>query len=378
MKQKLLLACIAAAAVMTSCSNDEVLEVNKGRAIDFRSAIASRATETTLENLDSIFVTAFNENKLAFPYFENLKFTQGGSTNMWFSEEKYYFPGDNSSLTFHAYAPSAADMGATITSDSENKNVVISEFTTAEDITKQVDIIYASAVDQRESAAADGVFLTFKHALSQVVIKAKSASTGYNYEVKGVRIAMVDSKGSFDFNEAKWTLGEDAKKTYTMTYNDAVVLGTDAKELMNGGENAMLLPQALTAWDWDGGNGDKENTKNGAYLAVLVKITTKDDALVYPFNEDSEDYAWAAIPVEGSWEAGKRYVYTLDFTSGAGYVDPTYPVKPGEPILVGNIRFNVDIEGWADENLDIDAPGFEEDIVEQPGESEGEDPFGDE
>ena len=163
-----------------------------------------------------------------------------------------------------------------------------------------------------------------------------------------------------------------------MTYNDAVVLGTDAKELMNGGENAMLLPQALTAWDWDGGNGDKENTKNGAYLAVLVKITTKDDALVYPFNEDSEDYAWAAIPVEGSWEAGKRYVYTLDFTSGAGYVDPTYPVKPGEPILVGNIRFNVDIEGWADENLDIDAPGFEEDIVEQPGESEGEDPFGDE
>ena len=104
MKQKLLLAGIAAAAVMTSCSNDEVLEVNKGRAIDFRSAIASRATETTLENLDSIFVTAFNENKLAFPYFENLKFTQGGSTNMWFSEEKYYFPGDNSSLTFHAYA----------------------------------------------------------------------------------------------------------------------------------------------------------------------------------------------------------------------------------------------------------------------------------
>ena len=45
---------------------------------------------------------------------------------------------------------------------------------------------------------------------------------------------------------------------------------------------------------------------------------------------------------------------------------------------MGNIRFNVDIEGWADENLDIDAPGFEEDIVEQPGESEGEDPFGDE
>ena len=86
-----------------------------------------------------------------------------------------------------------------------------------------------------------------------------------------------------------------------MTYNDAVVLGTDAKELMNGGENAMLLPQALTAWDWDGGNGDKENTNNGAYLAVLVKITTKDGALVYPFNEDSEDYAWAAIPVEGSW-----------------------------------------------------------------------------
>ncbi len=348
-----------------------------GRAIDFRTAITSRATETTLNNLDSIFVTAFNENKLAFPYFENLKFTQGNGTNMWFSEKKYYFPGDNSSLTFHAYAPSAAEMGATIISDSENKNVVISEFAPSEDITKQIDIIYASAVDQRESAAADGVSLNFKHALSQVVIKAKSASTGYDYEVKGVRIAMVDSIGSFDFNEAKWTLGEDTKRTYTMTYNDAVVLGADAKELMNGGENAMLLPQTLTAWDWDGGNGDPTNSNKGAYLAVLVKITTKDGALVYPFNEDSEDYAWAAIPVAGTWEAGKRYVYTLDFTSGAGYVDPTYAIQPSEPILVGNIRFNVEIEGWSDENSDIEAPGFEEDIVGQPDDNDTDDPFKD-
>ncbi len=79
MKQKLLLAGIAAAAVMTSCSNDEVLEVNKGRAIDFRSAIASRATETTLENLDSIFVTAFNENKLAFPTLKTLNSLRGAA-----------------------------------------------------------------------------------------------------------------------------------------------------------------------------------------------------------------------------------------------------------------------------------------------------------
>lgn len=75
MKQKLFLAAMAAIA-MTSCSNDETLEINTGtrQAIDFRTAMATRAAETTIATLDSFYVTAFNENIIDLPYFKDLKF----------------------------------------------------------------------------------------------------------------------------------------------------------------------------------------------------------------------------------------------------------------------------------------------------------------
>jgi len=43
MKQKLLFAGMAAIA-LTSCSNDEAVEINNGHAIGFRTAMATRAT----------------------------------------------------------------------------------------------------------------------------------------------------------------------------------------------------------------------------------------------------------------------------------------------------------------------------------------------
>ena len=125
MKQKLFLAAMAAIA-MTSCSNDETLEINTGteQAIDFRTAMATRATETTIDNLSSFYVTAFNENIIEAPYFENLEFTKDGDSSIFTSEDKYYYPGDGTDLTFYAYAPSAEKLGtgSRIATDNENKN----------------------------------------------------------------------------------------------------------------------------------------------------------------------------------------------------------------------------------------------------------------
>lgn len=47
---------------MTSCSNDEIMEINTGKAISFRTAMATRATETTYGDLNEFFVTAFTAN----------------------------------------------------------------------------------------------------------------------------------------------------------------------------------------------------------------------------------------------------------------------------------------------------------------------------
>lgn len=113
-------------------------------------------------------------------------------------------------------------------------------------------------------------------------------------------------------------------------------------------DNAMLLPQQLVAWTPE---TDKKNDNNGAYIALKIQITTKDGARVYPA---TGDYDWAAVAINTNWEAGKKYVYTLDFSSGAGKVDPekpdpidpTDPFKPGEDILGKPIKFTVTVTDW--------------------------------
>lgn len=121
-------------------------------------------------------------------------------------------------------------------------------------------------------------------------------------------------------------------------------------------DNAMLIPQQLTAWTPD---TDKTNTNKGAYLAVKVNITTKDGARVYPVASVGE-YDWVAVAVDTNWQPGQKYVYTLDFSNGAGKVDPekpmpgpTDPFKPGEDVLGSAIKFTVTVTPWTPASEDV-------------------------
>ena len=370
-----------AALAMTSCSNDEALEINNGHAIGFRTAIATRATETTTANLEGFFVTAFYES--AQPYFSDLEFKKG-TGDLFESEIKYFYPGDARPLTFYAYAPSKTDLGGTMTISKDSQT--LEGFTPNEDISKQVDFIAGATRGDALNDGANGAFLAFSHCLSQIEVKAKSGNTSYDFEVKGVRIGCVGSKGDFTFpsfsttdavdpNSGSWTLTEGESASYGKTLDAAVKLTDDAVSLM-AGDNTMLIPQQLTAWNTE----EKENDSKGAYIAVLVKITTKSGAQVYPFPSDAantEGYAWAAIPVSTLWEAGKKYVYTLNFTTGAGYVDPTEDYMPGVPILVGEIKFNVTVEDWTEGTAgnDIDMPNDPGEEI-NPGDTDIEEPWG--
>ena len=73
MKKQFLFIAVAALA-MASCSKDEQTAVNRGAAIDFRGAMATRATETVTANLTDIFVTALDKNNANF--FTDEQFTK--------------------------------------------------------------------------------------------------------------------------------------------------------------------------------------------------------------------------------------------------------------------------------------------------------------
>lgn len=189
----------------TSCSQDEPEnELHQGMAIDFRPVMGSRASEISNANLTDIYVTAL-ETGDTDNYFTNLQFSKG--TDGFFSSDvKYYWPGDNNTLTFYAYAPSQDAMGADVTVD--NTTHEIQNFVTPENISEQVDIITAVATGNRSANEASGVPLTFSHRLSQIEIDAKSESEAYKYEVAGARIGRAQTTGTLDLATGTWTLDD--------------------------------------------------------------------------------------------------------------------------------------------------------------------------
>lgn len=336
MKKIIILMGIAALA-FASCAKDTVKETNGGRAIDFRVAAQTRATETTTANLTTFYVTAIDNQ--AKNYFTDAAFTK--IEEYFSSSPSYYWPGDGSALQFYAYAPDAATLGATATITGAAKT--LANFSPAEQITDQKDFVTATATGSKANEVS-GVALTFDHQLTQIEVKARNANEAYVYKIKGVRIAQPVSKADFDFDASEWTLQAE-KAIYQVQYNDEITLGTYGQNIMKSeGDNAMLIPQQLVAWNPE----DKTNDAKGAYLSVYAQVETTDGTRVYP-KVDGMDYAWLAVPIDTKWEAGYKYVYTLDFTNGAGWPDPFDGPVDG-PVLGGAIKFTMDVNLWGEKS----------------------------
>lgn len=330
-----------AAMLIASCSSDDVVSTNTGRAIDFRTSVGTRGAETTTANIDKFWVTAIDG--AGANYFSKQEYKKEKEGEFFTSTPLYYWP--VGTLNFFAYSPSETDLGATVTINKDTKT--LADFSPAAKIADQKDFVTAAASGTRAANETNGVELTFAHQLSQIEIKAKNTNAGYVYKVVGVRIGKPVSKGTFTFGANTWALTTTEKTNYAVEYTtDPRTLGAEAATMMGtANNNAMLLPQQLVAWAPE---TDKANTKNGAYIALKIQITTMGGARVYPAT--GKDYDWAAVAIGTNWEAGKKYVYTLDFSKGAGKVDPEKPTpdpfKPGEDILGGPIKFKVTVTPW--------------------------------
>ena len=343
MKKTLFL--LAAAAISTACSMDETTEVNQGLPIDFRTAVATRTTESnmnTTDNLKKINVTALDsEGK---NYFSNQDFEKKEVETTFTNENNYPWPAGE--LTFYAYAPTPLTGTESVNITNDSKTV---EFTVQNKISKQVDFITATATGSKEKDV-NGMPLEFGHRLSQIEIQAKvsESATKFSYTVTGVKIANVAGTGTFNFDTEEWT-DQSTNTTYTTTYETDEPLTTTAESIMGNDGNAMLIPQTFTeetaVWN---GKGGEENNK-GAYLAVKIEIKEKSAGDGIDTPESIYD-GWAAVPLpdDTNWEAGKKYTYTLTFTdTAAGKTEPTED-GGGEEILDENyIDFNVTVsEEW--------------------------------
>ena len=331
---------------LAACTKDNLKENVKGNIIDFR-AVLTKVAETNTQNFDEFVATALYEDGTR--HFENEVFERLGQ--YYYSGTDYYWPTNGSTLYFYAWAPGMQKLGGTLTLSPEAKT--LTGFTTNSNISDQVDFI--SAVGSGNSSTASmGVEMNFKHNLSQIEIKSRTANSGYIYEIKGVRIANVLSSGDFDFETGTWS-NVGTKTSYSVEYSTRTLDELSTSLMKTNGDNAMLIPQDITPWD---PVNDPTNTANGAYIAVLARISTTLGAKIYPL---VGDYDWIAVPLGGgstnSWESGLRYIYTLDWSTGGGYV---YPEKPaygndyqgidvftaGKKIMSSAISLGVKVNSW--------------------------------
>ncbi|WOG11688.1 fimbrillin family protein [Bacteroides caccae] len=368
MKKYFLFSAMAALA-LASCTNDDVVDVNKGGGISFRASLDKARTKavTSLSNLNAFNVTAIGNSS---NYFTDLGVTSSDNGSTWTTAYTYYWPGYE--LAFFAYAPQTP--GGTVGISGTGKK--ISDFSPAQDVSAQNDLVIAYNTGTKAANERSGVPLNFKHALSQIEVQAKCSNEKIKIEILGVRMVNAATKAEFTFPEtettsayvlaqsqwAGWSGADGGHETaYYIKGEQPVTLTDNAQSIMFGDDNFMLLPQQLTAWD-----GTASQT--GAYLSVLCRIYSVDggnEILLYPQPTDTDNkdgkYAFSAVSIDTNWEPGKKYTYTLNFCDnggGAGKgdpdpdpdepVDPDPGVDPGEPIL-GPITFTVTVDEWSDQ-----------------------------
>lgn len=362
----------ATAIALSSCSSEETKDIAKSSSsITFRSAVGlnSRGAEVTTENLKNIWVSAWTDADNVFT--DELFVKKDGTTEFHCDKDEPYYWEKNKNYTFVSFATGKADKGG-LTPTVDKTGITLNDYAPDKDPANHMDLLAAQATGNITDNGTTGVPLTFEHILSQIQIKVKSENQDVKYVIRGVRISNVNGTGNYTYTPASpdqkhsWTVNTAAQYVSDQGI-DIRLDGTDktAKDLLAGNLSAMLLPQNVTAWDGIVPAGPDAQV-NGSYISLLIHIQKKAKngqwVQVYPKEAANDTQCgWTAVAIPAlKWENGKKYIYTLDLTFGAGVVDPVQPnpdgstvVKPGDKdpdmggeILGKEIYFKVDVKTW--------------------------------
>lgn len=348
MKKKLFLgmaALLGMSLAFTACSNDDdpagaaVNDNAIGFSVLTNNAAGTRATAITAANandqMESMLVWGTYNGDDTKYYFgttdKGIQFNNNAGTwDYAQSTDLHYWPSE--ALNFYAVSPISGD-GLSIT------NTTIS-YTIPTDQKNQVDLMYAYTTNQTKPASGKAA-LQFKHLLSQVLFKAKSVSSTLQVEINSITIHNVVNNFEYDnintSSAAEGRPATNARSTYAVGLASAVTVPTDgtAVDATDADGVLILRPQTLIPFT---SKEDFENLSK-TYIEVEAKIKSGDSYLL----GTASTYGTTYIGLGSTWEAGKKYIYTLVFGGeNGGGVDPN-----GDPTLTP-IGFTVTVADWTD------------------------------
>lgn len=334
MKKTLLMMAVAAGAMLTGCVKNETANGGavSGSKISFEAPAVTGITRTALvpgEMVNpydqgehfSVYAlyfangtyTKFNAGTL---YMDDVETAYNAGGQYWDSEsvpggQAYYWP-KKGSLTFAAYSPSGAAEDCTVAWGAAG--FTFTNFTVQNNPAAHYDLLFSErAYNKTQSETSSptykgGVDITFKHALSSVVFKAKLGDTyeGHTITLKNITLKNTFTTGTFnqglvDENNAETTAaawsGQNTENTagYVAFDGDEEITTTAAEP--EGATRLIVLPQVLA-------HADANN--------VTIDVTYSIDYGTFEIDQT------ATIDISQGYnltefEIGKRYTFTLIF-----------------------------------------------------------------
>jgi uncharacterized protein (TIGR02145 family) len=148
----------------------------------------------------------------------------------------------------------------------------------------QKDMLVASAQNITKSTAGGMVNLNFTHALSAVVIRAKTAAAGQSVELERLRVIGLSSDGDLDIPTVTWSNINNRQNGLT-NVNIRVNDNSTYTDIIPKTDPYMVLPQTtvLGTSKYDAKWQDILNAVNGTefYIALEWKFTEADGSTAY-------------------------------------------------------------------------------------------------
>ena len=228
----------------------------------------------------------------ANPNMDNQKLSQSSG---WITDK--YWPGNQKKLTFFAYAPHSDNLSTYLTVNATTGAPTLS-YTVPDNVSDQKDLLVTKHSETHPTQDIKGdenqvVNMAFYHALTAVQFKIGGKMAPCT--IKKITVEGVNSKGTYNFSDASWTR-QSTTATYTISPNYVVSSSTKNTTFTTSENNMLMLlmPQTLPA-------------------EAKITITINDG-----------QERTLTLPINGQeWQAGHSVTYTLSTASE----DDTYQIS---------------------------------------------------
>lgn len=407
MKQYYLVMALGAISMLSSCSSDDLTSVPQGKEITFTATAGKQARSAQLycnnnKPQDFNVWAVWVDGTTVKNYFSGDKFVNDNGVYVNDGAARYWpEKNDLSFLAIKNHDNKLVGLGV----NGDNGSFRLQDYMVNQTVAQQEDLIYAiEDYNHATAKPSQPLNLNFRHALSQIVFRAKNLNPNLYIEITGVSVCKVKGKGTYTFSTSSntttnindhtgkgnyetdgrgtWDFGTNPTLyNYNVTLPSAVAVPYSQSASVNLTDPAgdtqidpasynssnmamLLMPQTTTAWDTTkdplaSGSG-KNQYDGGSYIKLNLKIWNVADGTSYNAATDmliydgTTGYHGAYLPLAFNWLEGKKYIYTIVFENGNGGIDPDDPDNP-KPVL-SQMKFSINVDDFVlDGNTDVPA-----------------------